>query len=418
MTNQTLDKTLSVSEFVTIVKTHLQTAVGQVVVQGEISGFNIAKEKLVFFELKDKQSRVTCFMMKWQLQTAIEDGMEVKVTGYPSLFQNSGRFHMRVQKVEPVGEGALQRAFELLKKKLEKEGLFAPERKRAIPRFPETIGLVTSPDAAAYTDVLRILNNRWGNLEIRLTPTGVQGQEAINQIVGAIEYQNQVIKPSVIILTRGGGSLEDLQAFNSEEVARAVFSSRIPVVCAVGHERDITIADLVADVRASTPSNAAERVVPDRREIIFEINTLLKQAEDSLLNQLQTHDDRTNDSVRRIETVFRNKIQLFHDLKATLQKNFWLYLQNMEYFRTKVSERSDRLALNITTNVKRAQEKLSSLHNLLKSLNPERVLARGYSMTLSADGKIIKSSSELELNQKVTTKLSQGQFDSKITNKE
>ncbi|MBU0707996.1 exodeoxyribonuclease VII large subunit [Patescibacteria group bacterium] len=413
----TLDKPLSVSEFVTIVKTHLQTAVGQVAVQGEISGYRIAKDKLVFFELKDKKSRVLCFMMKYQLQTAIEDGMEVKVTGYPSLFQNAGRFHIRVQQVEPVGEGALQRAFELLKKKLLNEGLFAEERKRPLPRFPSKIGLVTSPDAAAYTDVQRILDNRWGGLDIVLTPVGVQGQVATSQIVGAIQYQNQVVKPSVIILTRGGGSLEDLQAFNSEEVARAVFSSQIPIVSGIGHERDITIADLVADVRASTPSNSAERVVPDRREILFEVNTLIKRSEDILQDQLRDHHEQINESVRRIEHVFRDRIQRFRELRNSFQKHFWLYRQKLDYYNKDIIQQSDRLTANLQTNIKQSFDKLTHLRNLLKSLNPERVLARGYTMTTSSNGKIIRSSDDVAINDNITTKLAHGQLDSKITKK-
>ena len=298
---KTLAKPLSVSEFISLVKMHLQTAIGRVTVQGEVTGYKTAKETLVFFELKDKQSRVTCFLMKWQQNIPLEDGMEVKATGYPSMFQAAGRFHLRVEQLEPVGEGALQRAFELLKQRLETEGLFAIERKRVLPRFPQRLGLITSPDAAAYTDVLRILNNRWGGLEIVLTPVGVQGTEAIGQIVGAIAYQNQVIKPDVIILTRGGGSLEDLQAFNSEAVARAVFGSAIPIVCGVGHERDITIADLVADVRASTPSNAAERVVPNRQDILYQLNSMVRDMEKTVTDRVGEQQRAVTEAVHRIE---------------------------------------------------------------------------------------------------------------------
>ncbi len=414
----TLTKALTVSEFVTIVRTHLQTAVGRVIIQGEVSGFNIAKETLVFFELKDKSSRLTCFMRKWQLQTAIENGMEVKVTGYPSLFQNSGRFHVRVQSVEPVGEGALQRAFELLKKQLDKEGLFAPERKRLVPQFPDTIGLVTSPDAAAYTDVLRILNNRWGGLEIYLTPVGVQGQAAINQIVGAIRYQNEVVKPSVIILTRGGGSLEDLQAFNSEEVARAIFSSRIPVVCGVGHERDVTIADLVSDVRASTPSNAAERVVPDRGEILFQINTLTDHTARSLIDRLYGLNQQIDESVRRIESVFLERIRRFRDLAASFQKHFWLYHQQLAHYQSDITNSVGRMIAGLNSALRQRADGLASLKKILRSLSPERVLARGYSMTISSDGAIVKSSDQVTINDQITTRLAKGKIDSKITNKE
>src|SRR3989338_31502 len=267
-------KVYTVSEFVSYIRDFLRENVGFVLIQGEASGLHITQDRFVWFELKDKDTSVSCFMMKWELKVPLEDGMEIKVLGLPQLFQKSGRFHIRVEELELVGAGALQKAFEALKKKLEKEGLFAEARKRALPRFPEAIGLITSPDAAAYTDVLRILKNRWAGLTIKFYPVAVQGIGSVKEIVRAFDYFNYSKNVEVIILTRGGGSLEDLQSFNSEDVARAIFSSAIPVVCGVGHERDESLSDYVADLRASTPSNAAELVVPDKREIMENIVNL------------------------------------------------------------------------------------------------------------------------------------------------
>lgn len=415
---KTLAKPLSVSEFISLVKMHLQTAIGWVTVQGEISKFQISQNKYVWFNLKDESAVVKCFMMRHKLHLPLEDGMEIKATGYPNIFPKRGDFVLTVEQLEPVGEGALQRAFELLKRQLEKEGLFANERKRRIPRFPENVGIVSSPDADAYHDVIRILQDRWCGLYITLTPTSVQGTEAVDQIVGAIKYQNQVIKPDVIILTRGGGSLEDLQAFNSEDVARAIFGSAIPVVCGVGHERDVTIADLVADVRASTPSNAAERVVPNRRDILFQLNTLARNMETTVINKIGEHQRAVTDSVHRIESVFHYKIKQWRDLMATFQKNFWLFNQHLGHLKKDVTERVKSLGLSIQTSMLQAREKLAHASSLLQSYSPEKVLARGYSITLSADGKPVTSTDQVALNDTITTRLKDGQLDSTIIKKQ
>lgn len=409
----TLSKALSVSEFVKIVRMHLQTAVGTVIVQGEVSGYKVNRETLVFFELKDKESRIVCFMLRHEQTVPIADGMEVKVTGYPSMFQKAGSFHFRVQSIEPVGAGALQQAFELLKKKLAAEGLFATERKRTLPRFPARIGLVTSPDAAANTDVLQILNNRWGGLTIHLTPVGVQSQDAVSQIVGALAYQNRVIKPDVIILTRGGGSLEDLQAFNSEAVARAIYASRIPVVCGVGHERDVTIADYVADVRASTPSNAAERVVPDRAQVLFEIATLTEQAGHSLERRLRESDLTVSDLVDRLEGVFRIQRQRYQDLTGSLRRHFMVLSERINSYQTTLSHRGQQLATRMNVITGQTRERVRHLKELLTSLNPERILERGYSVTLNASGQVITSAAAVPPDEIITTKLAQGQLKSK-----
>lgn len=414
---KTLAKPLSVSEFISLVKMHLQTAIGRVTVQGETSDFQISQNKYVWFSLKDELAVVKCFMMRYKLHLPIEDGMEIKATGYPTIFPKKGSFVLTVDQVEPVGEGALQRAFELLKKQLEKEGLFAVERKRPIPRFPAKIGIVSSPDADAYHDVLRILQNRWGGLEIVLTPTSVQGTEAISQIVGAMKYQNQVVKPEVIILTRGGGSLEDLQAFNSEDVARAIFSSAIPVVCGVGHERDITIADLVADVRASTPSNAAERVVPDRREVICQLDNSVRRLEQSIQLKIDSWRQEIIQLVRRLDSVFQYKIRHWHRLIERFNRAFWLFRQRVSYLKQNVLKNAGQLDVLFRTKLVRSQDRLVRLTSLLRSLNPENILARGYSMTFTTEGKAITSPEQVDLNDRITTRLKCGQLDSTIIKK-
>ena len=216
------------------------------------------------FTLKDKESNVRCFMTVWDLKAEIEDGMMVKVSGRPTLTQKWG-FSFNLKSVQPAGEGALRRAFVLLQKKLTAEGVFSIERKRSLPRFPQHIALITSREAAAYSDFIKVLNARVGGLKISFIHTQVQGEKAPQQIIEALEAANTGLTDlDVIVLARGGGSLEDLQAFNDEMVVRAVAASRTPTIVGVGHERDVTLAELAADVRASTPSNAAELLVQSR----------------------------------------------------------------------------------------------------------------------------------------------------------
>jgi len=320
-------------------------------------------------------------MMKWDLRIALEDGMEIKALGMPSVFQGSGSLHFRVTEVELVGAGALAKQFEMLKRKLEAEGLFAPERKRPIPRFPETVGLVTSVGAAAYDDVLRVLRNRWGGIEILFYPVSVQGFGAVESIVEAFEWFNKiVITPpnlplkrggncgvDVLILTRGGGSLEDLQAFNSEAVARAVFGSRTPVVCGVGHERDISIADMVADVRAATPSNAAELTVPDRREVV---------------QQVAYSVERMTEGLERIVEEKKNTIEHAMEVGARF--------------------------------VERYKERLDHFVRTLENLNPLNILKRGYSVVTKA-GRVLKDSASAEIGDDVDIRLYKGGFTGKVT---
>lgn len=264
----------SVTEFNKEVNTLLSDIT--ICMEGEVGNFKISQNRFVWFDLKDEKSYVSCFLMAFNLRVQLEDGMKVQLIGNPGLFTKSGRFHFSVKEIKLVGEGTLKKEYELLKKKLEAEGLFSMERKRQLPRFPERIGVITSSDAAAYTDVMKILKNRWAGLEIYFYPVSVQGQSAIKDIISAFNHFNSHdYKLDAIILTRGGGSMEDLWAFNTEEACRAVFGSKVPVVSAVGHERDITLVDFVADVRASTPSNAAELIAPHKDDVIFQIDNLI-----------------------------------------------------------------------------------------------------------------------------------------------
>lgn len=262
------DLVFSVSDFLASVNQTLEYAYPVVTVTGEVASFKVNQGKYVFFDLKDESGSVGCFMTVWQLRTPIEDGMKIVVTASVKVTP-WGKFSLTVQSLRPVGEGALRKSFELLKQKLADEGLFDPARKRTLPSLPERVAVVSSTQAAGYGDFIKILDARWGGLEVEVAHTQVQGEGAADQMIRAIRYFNTQADPAdVLVLIRGGGSADDLATYNDEQLVREIAASRIPTLVGVGHEVDVSLADMVADVRAATPSNAAALLVPDRREII------------------------------------------------------------------------------------------------------------------------------------------------------
>lgn len=359
-------KVYTVSEFVSSVSEYLEIGLGSVAVQGEVAGYQLTNDKFVYFDLKDKDSRVKCFALKWEIGKELEDGMEIKVLGVPKLFQKSGQFHIRLQEVELIGEGALKQAYEKLKIKLAREGIFDEKHKRPLPRFPHIIGLITSRDAAAYRDVLIRLKERWPYLQIKFIHTSVQGLGAVSQIVKAIRYFNENETADVLILTRGGGSQEELQVFNDEEVVRAVFSSRIPIIVGVGHERDISLAELAADRRASTPTNAAEIVVPHRKDVYLQINNMIEGINHRMNIKIKDHIHQISRVIQNIENWFR-----------------------------------------------RIEEKVDYKVKLLESINPMNILKRGYSISIKGNKAVIDAS-ELKKGDRMKTKFYKGEVESVV----
>ena len=386
---------LTVSQYLQIVNAVLREHVPsqEIVVEGEIGGFSIKDGKWIIFDLKDEQdqkTKVACFATTFKISGAFENGMRVRVFGYPVVKQWS-TFQIDVQSMEPVGEGALKRAYELLKKKLEAEGLFDQGRKRALPRFPERIGLITSRDAAAYGDFLRILNNRWGGVEILFAHVRVQGKEAVPEILAAFDAFNALApdeRPDLLVLTRGGGSLEDLHAFNDEAVARAVYGSKIPVICGVGHERDESLCDFVADVRASTPSNAAERSVPNRQDADYEIAMMARRIEERLL-------ETAADKRRLVERAART---VAFALDRERQRMLTLSRRSRDAFASWFVRLRDRMA---------------SYDRVLRQLDPKRVLARGYSI-VTVDGRVVSDAAGLSVGQEIAVQLARGTFEAEI----
>jgi len=300
------DVLLSVSDFVALTNQTLEYAFPIVQVQGEVTEFKIAQGKWVRFKIKDAGAVINCFMTMFQMRVLLEDGMKVIVTAQPKLDGRWGTFTLNVRAVKPVGEGSIKKGFELLKAKLEKEGLFAVERKRSLPRVPKRVAVITSTESAAYADFIKIINKRWGGLDIEVAHTQVQGVPAPDQMIRAIRYFNSLeVLPEVLVIIRGGGSAEDLSTFNDEPLVRAIAESRIPTLVGVGHEVDHTLADMISDVRAATPTDAAQILVPDRQEIIrgaraqaSSIGYLLTQAIDNYSRQTK---DNLNAAFSRIQ---------------------------------------------------------------------------------------------------------------------
>lgn len=351
----------SVSDFIALTNQTLEFAYPSVEVEGEIASFKVNQGKFVFFDLKDTGGSVGCFMMVWQLRTGLEDGMKVVVTATPKLTQ-WGKFSLTVRTVRPSGEGSLKKSFELLKAKLEKEGLFAPERKRVLPEIPRHIAVISSTQAAGYADFMKIVNDRWGGLKIDVAHVQVQGAGASDQMIKALEYFNSREElPEVIVIIRGGGSADDLSAFNDEPLVREIAMSRVPTLVGVGHEVDISLADLAADARAATPSNAAHILVPDRNEIIRRTRT-----------QLQSLLPRTERAViRQHEEVH-------------------LLLKHAVY---QVDRRREL-----------HENRLRSLQQVLAQLNPRKVLERGYALIrgeLAPGGEITVEKSDILITAEV-----------------
>lgn len=357
---------LTVSQFVRLINETLAAYDGAAV-EGEVAEFRIVHNKWVTFQLKDATSTISCFMTVWQYKTQIEDGMMVRAVGRPRL-RDKGFFSFVVESVQPTGEGALKRAFDLLKAKLAAEGLFAAERKRQVPLFPEHIVLITSREAAAYSDFLKVLRARAGGLTITFIHSQVQGEDAPRQLLAALATANTHLPDiDVIVMVRGGGSLEDLAAFNDESVVRAVAGCRVPIIVGVGHERDVALAELAADVRASTPSNAAEILVRSRHEVASDI----AQLQQALRFRMRDAITGQRAVVRRIVDLLRGQI------------------------RTVAAH-------------------LSQLERVLASLSPERVLRRGYSITRLADGRIVVDSAQVAAGEQLTTQLKAGTLTSTV----
>ncbi len=342
------DPVFTVAGFIETCNQILEYSFPSVIVEGEVASFKINQGKWVFFDLKENEYTIGCFMALNQLNVPVTDGMKVQVRATPKLTR-WGKFSLTIQKILPVGEGNIKKSFELLKKKLVAEGLFDPEKKRSLPKNLAKIGVISSTAAAGYIDFLKILDNRWGGLEVYTINTQVQGFSAADQIIRAINFLNERHDVDIIAILRGGGSADDLAVFNDEQLVRAVAASRIPIITGIGHEIDESLVDLAADIRASTPSNAAERLTPDRQATIRQIrNTKVQLAE-------------------RIE----DKIALAD---------------------AEVRERLKSISQEVLHRFELASQRVRETTKVLASLSPENTLKRGYAIVTGklSPGNVVK----------------------------
>ncbi len=291
---------LTPSEFIAVLNQTLEYAYSSVTIVGEVSEFKVNQGKWVFFNVKDEETSLPCFMTLWGLTQPIEDGMKVVVRGTPKMTK-WGKFSFTVTKIAPVGEGSLKKAFELLKKKLTDEGLFDPAKKRSLPEDITKIGVISSTQAAGYADFVKIINARWGGMKVFVAHTQVQGLDAPEQMVRALKYFNERTDVQVIALIRGGGSKDDLSCFNDEALVRAVAASKIPVICGIGHEVDESLCDLACDVRASTPSNVAELLTRDRKT--EKLQEKIEMIHQKIISEFRILESELSQKKRIIETL-------------------------------------------------------------------------------------------------------------------
>jgi exodeoxyribonuclease VII large subunit len=406
----------TVSEFINFINAALVDAVfpDGVAIEGEITEYRISQGKWIWFLLKDKEAVISCFSTTWKLRQPLEDGMQVRVIGSPKIHPRSGKFSIMVDRVEPVGEGALKRAYELLKQTLTKEGLFATERKRSLPRFPKRIGLIASRESAAYSDFLRILKNRWGGLEINSLHVQVQGVGAVENIVAAFQYFNRHPElADVLVLTRGGGSLEDLHAFNSEEVVRAVFGSRIPVVVGVGHERDESLVDFVADVRASTPSNAAELLVPDRIELTAQLESFILRLTSTMDGLVAVRLIKIGQAARQLKTSLSFSLSSFYHRLRDLADAFSRVAINVINLENERRSLTQRLTISSKQWLIRLFDQLASQKRILSSFDPRAVLRRGYAI-VRQNNHVLKEAAVVKIDEPIEVHLHQGELIAKV----
>jgi exodeoxyribonuclease VII large subunit len=363
--------TLSVSDFVVLINQTLEYAYNSVVIVGELANFKVSKNKWVYFDLKDETASVRFFGTIYMLPGPLENGMVLEVRGNPRLHPQFG-FSVTAQSIRPVGKGSIKKAADLLRAKLDAEGLFKEERKRQLPYPPQTVGLITSKESAAYADFIKILQHRWRGVDIQLIDVQVQGNVASSQIVAAIELFNQAAQqPEVLVIIRGGGSADDLQAFSTEQVTRAVAASRIPTLVAIGHEIDVSLAELAADCHASTPSNAAELLVPERKEILRRVVEQRK-----LITTF-------------IENMIQERKETYADMRVVV---------------TKIMEDKFIVAQNYHT--RQTQ--------LVAALSPATTLKRGYAILRDAQGVVIRNSKALTVDTVVDVELSDASLRTQI----
>jgi exodeoxyribonuclease VII large subunit len=434
-------RVFTVSELNAAIRALLDQEFGDVWVSGEISGLKLAASGHYYFTLKERESTVKCVAFRsshryWEFRP--QDGLAVLARGRIDVYEARGEYQLLVELLEPQGLGALQLAFEQLKKKLAAEGLFAQDRKRPLPRFPRRIGIVTSLRGAAVADMVQILSRRFPGLHIRIFPAQVQGEGSVEEVCRAIEWFSRSHWPDLVIVGRGGGSLEDLWTFNEEAVARAIAACSVPVVSAVGHETDVTIADFVADLRAPTPSAAAEMVICTREELLERLNTNRAQAVQAMRYRLAMLERRLrNQGVERALGVLHRRVgrglQRVDEQEYRLRERVRLAIDARQRARRALDERlrrfdirprlaaaarrlqaaDTRAAQTMRLRITRHRSRLEQLSAKLSQLSPLRILERGYAIVSNQSG-ILKDPVEAPTGSRIHVRLARGGMDAQV----
>lgn len=396
------EKVLSVTQINEYIRVNMEqdSLLASVAIRGEISNYKLYPSGHHYFTLKDENAALKCVMFKgnaFRLRFRPENGMKVVAFGKISVFPRDGAYQLYCSGMNVDGIGDLHVAFEQLKKKLDAEGLFDPSHKKPLPNYPHTIGIITSSAGAAVHDMLRILRKRYPIAKVRLLPVRVQGVEAPGEIAAAIAYANQYALADLLIVGRGGGSIEDLWAFNEEIVARAIYHSRIPVISAVGHEPDVTISDYVADLRAATPSNAAELAVPDQ--------DVLRQSLDSIMDTMQT-------MVKR--QIQSGRVQLRAIAAGSALKSPKAYIESR---RNVLHLLQNKLVSEYNVTIHKNKQKFLMHTAKLDAMSPLKVLTRGYSVTKQMNGSLITSVHQVAPQEHIEVTVSDGVFDAIVCEK-
>ena len=445
-----------VRDLVTAVRSHIEREYSDAWVEGEISNFRAPDSGHLYFTLKDgslkdgspkegnAQIRVVMFRSSARLlRFRPADGLEVVVRGRVTIYEDRGELQISAEYIEPKGAGSLQLAFEQLKAKLEAEGLFAPERKKPIPSLPSRIGIITSPQAAALRDILNILQRRHHSANVLIFPAQVQGETASAEVAGGIRYFNQLDSVDVIILARGGGSAEDLAAFNDESLARTIAASEIPVISAVGHETDFTIADFVSDLRAPTPSVAAELVIRSRQEIEDQAAALHERLSRAIryrllmgrqaLTQLAQHgafgrmmslirqdQQKLDDLAHRMEVAQRNALEKSRRRFETISAAVRHYdvRRVLAGVRKQLDSQTAALASVMRNVLLQHRVRSERLQTALESLSPLAILDRGYALVIDSNGKLVKDSRAVKVGDPISARLAHGEIQASVTKKQ
>ncbi len=418
---QQTSKVLTVSELTRSIRGILETKFGAVWVQGEVSNYKLLPSGHQYFTLKDARAQIACVIFRntmAPLRQPLADGAQIQVYGNVSVFEARGQYQLSVQIIQPIGLGVLQAKFDALKRKLDAERLFDPARKRPLPKFPKRIGIVTSPSGAAIRDILNVLRRRAPWLQILISPVRVQGTGAAQEIAVAIR---ELAKPNenfapvdLIVVTRGGGSMEDLWEFNEEIVARTIADVTVPIVSAIGHEIDFTIADFVADLRAPTPSAAAELIVPDIVDLRRQMDVCVRGLSRELMNRMRDAGQRLDHSRETLRRCLTHKIDnyrrgLIHIIAALQARS---PARELLLRRNRFGDLHRRFAELPPRALENARHRFQRIEAILRVLGPDATLRRGYSVTRNERGELVRSVTVVRAKMRIRTRVSDGEFES------